>query len=221
MNRSEIRQALEGYISEVLPIVKLIDHLFRKEKEKVVVLIKELEKFCSSKEDVYDYLDYVIEYIDNLNKFFKQQGRGVIPYTKIFLFAIKEERQSEFLMERKIKGKSTSEEAKENSEDISFFHGGNLYNLVYTAKGCLFFFSASERKMVVQLANGKICDYDSYKKICKKKKENPVGRIFIYNKIKDFKEKTEAQAAYSIYIRQERAKLARRRNKKKSSHGRH
>ena len=66
---------------------------------------------------------------------------------------------------------------------------------------------------MVNYPDGSIVSYVQYKKQCVENNKKYIGRVYIYKQLKKAKEMDDIQKAYTIYVRQERAKLARRKNK--------
>ncbi len=223
MTKFEIRKIIERYLMEVVGIPTIAGSIIHDEFVVINALSKKLSEVFHSEEKVNGYLDYVADYLDSLNKYIKKKGGGRIPYTKIFKFAIKTKILSEFLMQTKIEEKRKKDiagfddyEDEKSVEDFSVPYKGEDYLFLYSKNSLMFFFSVKKRQVVVQLPSGNIRNYDDYKKLCEKKRKKVVGRVFLYKTIGNIKSKTDCQQGFLLYIRQERAKIARRKEKKRT-----
>jgi len=139
-------------------------------------------------EDVNRYLNQTLEYIANLNKYFKKQGGYLMPYAKVFHFANKDERLSEFLFDVNVKKKKMkpsgeeleiagfSDEAQKESDAIeSVVFKDEMYTLIHRTKISGFYFSPVTRKVIVKTSKKKLVVYSLYASMCKKK-----GNRYIY-----------------------------------------
>ena len=95
MKFSEVRKKMVVYIRDISFLS--VDGIIKKNEDR----IKELSKVLSVKlnfiDEVDEYLDYIIDYIDNTNKYFKRKGKGKIPYSLLFTFANYDDKFSEFV----------------------------------------------------------------------------------------------------------------------------
>jgi len=233
MKKKDVRNIFKEYISDLSGSSESSLIVDRNKKIIDELCIKALKNF-KDKNQIEEYLDFVVEYIKGLNKFFVKKKRSKISYTKLFNFANKDERISEFIVNKKI---SSKKEEKENEKDIAGFSsiqddneeildmsslsiksGGFIYKFIWIENGIMFFFSVERREILVQFIDGKIMSYVSYKKKFKKNKFTSnkfVGRVALFRKVSEFEKKTDTMQAFLIYIRQERAKVARRKFKKR------
>lgn len=234
MKKKDIRKILRNYLSDLSGNEKS-EFIFIRDKKIVDELcIKIINKF-ENEEQIEEYLDFVVNSIKGLNEFFAKKKRAKISYTRLFSFANKDDRISEFFVNKEI---SSRKEEKENEKDIAGFSleqsneeeilemsslkvGVNnfVYRFLWTEHGVMVFFSPEKREIVVQLLSGKIMTFSSYKKNFKKDNSISykfIGKMYLFRKISEFSKKTDVMHAFLIYIRQERAKIARRKFKKRS-----
>ena len=177
-------------------------------------LAKKLSKSLSNEEEVEEYLTYVLEYIDELNKFFAKKKQGRVPYSKVFAFANKDERLSEFLFDKGAKKKlskvpkpseldiagfdGNEEESKENKDII---YDNEIYGWIYSSNIRNFFFSPVVNKIVVQDINsGELFSYSFYRKVAKKKGKHYIRKSKIYKALRG-KDGSEAIVAFKAYMR--------------------
>jgi len=234
MKKKDIRNVFRGYLSDLSGSGK-IEFIIDRDKKVINELCIKVLKNFENKEQIEEYLDFVVEYIKGLNKFFVKKKRSRISYTRLFNFANKDERISEFFINKSIRNKK---EIEENKKDIAGFSStqddneeilemsslsikfeGEIYKFIWIENGIMFFFSPVKREIVVQFLGGKIITFNSYKKnfkIDNSISHKFVGRMVLFKKISRFDKKTDTMHAFLIYIRQERAKIARRKFQKRN-----
>ena len=224
MKPLEVRKKMVLYIRDISFLS--VDGIIKKNEEKIEDLSKILSFKLNSIDEVDEYLDYIIDYIDNTNKYFKKEGKGKIPYSLLFTFASYESKLSEFIFDKSVERKKkedpglagiTSNGESDNLKDFSVSFRENNYDFIYTEKGQFFFFSVATRRIVVQLSNGKIVSFKRFKKICKEKSIPQVRLATIYNKVKKIDDKSDVMRSFIIYFEQMRIKIGRRKNKKRTS----
>ena len=231
MKTFEIEKAIRGYINEVAPNSEIALRILNKEKTRIEELSRKLSKIFNKSEEVDNYLDDIVEIIENLNKFFKKKGSGRVSFSNILKFANKDERISDFILDRAIAEKRNGKMGKEeriagfdikNDDDnlagYSVPFKGKDYSFIFLSGSYMFLFSPVTRKVVVQVSGGLVESYLSYKKRCEDNEENPIGKLLIYKELRKIGNFSDIQKMFMIYIRQERAKIARRNNKKRTIH---
>ena len=184
-------------------------------KYKTVIydLAKKLRGVFRTEKEIVEYLDHILEHMDNLNKFFKRNRKGSVPFSMIFVFANKDERLSSFLMEKnfskKNEGKhydemagfeSSEQEKSLEPDSFSVYFKKIRYDFLVASGVNLFFFSPKKQKMAVQLENGKMVSFNDYLKAKKKKKLKPIGRLKLFKKICGKKEKTKTEKLFCSYV---------------------
>lgn len=224
MKSSEVRKKMVVYIRDISFLS--VDGIIKKNEDKIKDLSKMLASKLNSLDEVDEYLDYIIDYIDNTNKYFKREGKGKIPYSLLFTFASYDEKFSEFIFNKDVDKKkkedpglagTTSKEGPDDLKDFSISFKDNDYNFIYTEKGKFFFFSVITRRVVVQLSNGKVVSFKKFKKICREKRISQVRLAAIYNKVKKVDGKSDAMRSFEVYFKQMRSIIGRRRNTKRTS----
>ena len=231
MKKIEIKKFIRKYLSD-LSSKRSGDGLIEKHKKSFLSLTKTFRKRFSSPGEIEEYFEYVLVHIDNLNEFFKKQGRTLIPYSRLLIFAAKEELLDGFFLQKGIESrrKTTApmlagleEIGNKEVDDLSnlcISMGGEDYYCFYDELGFLFFFSVAARKVLVQIPGGRTLSYLKYKKRCRKRREPLVTRSKMFKKIKSLEKKSDTMIAFQIYIRQEKAKIARRKLTQRSRHSR-
>lgn len=224
MKPSEVRKRMISYIRDISFLS--VDGIIRKNEDKIKGLSKVLSSKLDSIDEIDEYLDYIIDYIDNTNKYFKRTGKGRIPYSLLFTFASYEDKLSEFIFNKNVEemkrkdpglaGVATSE-GSDSLEDFSISFKGNDYDFIYTEGGRFFFFSPVTKRIVAQLFGGKILSLKQFKRLCKNKKIPRVTLTTMYNKVRKVDDKSDAMKSFEIYFRQMRAKVDRRKNKERTS----
>jgi len=158
-----------------------------------------LAKVIIKDEDIEVYLNSVLEYIDGLNKFFaKQKNRSRIPYSKLLSFANKDERISEFILEKGLKKKISStiksfqEEVdmagftyKNEDEEASIIFDNEVYTKIYETMEKGFFFSPITNALIVRISDNKTVTYSKYRELAKKNKIKYLRKREIYNRLRD------------------------------------
>jgi len=224
MKSSEIRKKMEVYIKDISFLS--VDGIIKKNKDKIKDLSEVLSVKLNSIDEVDEYLDYIIDYIDNTNNYFKREGKGKIPYSLLFTFASYEDKLSEFIFNRDIRKKKnedpglagvTSKESSDNLKDFSIFFKNDDYDFIHTEDGKFFFFSIITRKVIVQLSNGKVVSFKKFKKICREKRIPQIRLATIYNKVKKIEDKSDTMKSFETYFKQMRVIIAGRKNKKRTS----
>lgn len=218
MKSSEVRKRMVVYIRDISFLS--VDGIIKKNEEKIKDLSEMLCSKLDSLDEVDEYLDYIIDYIDNTNQYFKKEGKGKIPYSLLFTFANYEDKFSEFLFNKNVEKKKkdpgiagvTSTEGSDNLKDFSISFEDNDYDFICTERGAFFFFSTVTRRIVVQLLNGKVISFRNFKKKLPK-----VRLAALYNKVKKADDKNNAMKSFEIYFKQMRIKVDRRRSKKRTS----
>lgn len=219
MNSLQVRKKIITYIKDIS--FMSADGIIKKNKKEIKSLSETLSSKMSKISEVDEYLDYIVDYIDNLNRFFKKEKRkGKVPYSSMLMFANKDERFSEFLFNREMEIKKkiedpglagvNSTEESNNLKDFSISFKGNDYDFIHTEKGNFFFFSIVDRKVVIQLSNGKIVSFKGYKKICKEKEISGIKLKALYSKVKKVADKNDAMKSFEIYFKRMRTKIDRR-----------
>jgi len=147
-----------------------------------------LADVLSKESEVDEYLNNTLVYIDELNKYFAKQKRGRVPYSKLFVFANKDERISEFLVDKGMKKKLSKNsemelagfdgETEEDSPDI--IYENEVYGSIYSTKNRNIFFSPAVNKLVVQYPDGKVLSYSLYVRKAKKKNKKYIKLSKIY-----------------------------------------
>ena len=223
MERKEIKDILKNFLS-IVSMSKLSKDFWKSKKKIINELSKKLLKKKLTAENIEEYLNYVIKEMDELNVYFKKNGRSPISYSNILNFANKYERLSSFLLGEGIKKKITKEKpARELAgfdlpveeidplkefRKLSFSHKGESYGFIYKGEEGIYFFSTETRKILVQDFRGKIFSYNEFKKY--KKGVKLPTTLEIYRTIKKFSSKSVAMTSFLIYVRQEKAKLRRK-----------
>ncbi len=217
MKPPEVRKKLVLYIKDISFLS--VDGIIKKNKEKIKDLSEMLCVKLDSLDEVDEYLDYIIDYIDNTNQYFKREGKGKIPYSSLFTFANYDDKFSEFLFNKSIEKKKDpgiagviSTEGPDNLKDFSISFENNDYDFICTEKGVFFFFSIVTRRIVVQLLNGKVVSFRNFKK-----KFPKVRLAALYNKVKKDEDKSDTMRSFEIYFKQMKAKVDRGRKKKRTS----
>jgi len=178
-----------------------------------------LSKVLSKESEVDEYLNNTLVYIDDLNKYFAKQGRGKVPYSKLFVFANKDERISEFLVDKGLKKKllkasgielaGFDSEVGEDSPDI--IYEDEVYGSIYSLKNRGIFFSPAVNKLVVQYPDGKVLSYSLYRKKAKKKNRKYIKLSRIYKVLLD-KDKNSTMEAFQGRMRYLFAKNRKKKN---------
>jgi len=180
MKENEVVEDCLGFMKDISPFFSR--DLERKWREAFVPLGNKICNLVKTEEDVSEYLNSVLFYIDDLNKFFaKKKGGGRIPYSRLPQFAIKEERISDFFLDKEVRKKLSRKKAgmagfenslgNERYQDLSVIFENEVYSLIYSSNVNRFFFSPVVNKVVVQGSNGKIVSYSRYRKERKKKRK--------------------------------------------------
>jgi hypothetical protein len=139
-------------------------------------LSKKLAKAFSTEEQVDEYLMFVLNEINDLNKFFARKNRAPVPYSRLFAFANKDERLSSFLFDSGVKKKFFNNEEESSGIDVAGFNSSqvkdddvtiiykdDVYGCVYVSSKRTFFFSSAVNRLIVQKhSNGKILQYKKY-----------------------------------------------------------
>lgn len=225
MKSSEVRKRMVVYIRDISFLS--VDGIIKKNEDKIKDLSEMLSSKLSSLDEVDEYLDYIIDYIDNTNKFFKKEGKGKIPYSLLFTFANYDDKFSEFIFNKDVHKKKKEDpglagvthdkSGSDNLQDFSISFKNNDYDFIYTEKGEFFFFSAITKKVVVQLPNGNVVSFKKFGKLCKEKGIPQVKLAAIYNKVKKIDGKSDTMQFFEIYFKQMRIKVDKRKDKKRSS----
>ena len=219
MKPSEVRKKLVLYIKDISFLS--VDGIISKNKDKIESLSETLSSKLSSIDEVDEYLDYIIDYIDNTNKYFKREGKGKLPYSLLFTFANYDDKLSEFIFNKAVYKRKkedpglagvTSTEGSDDLKNFSISFEDNDYDFICTEGGAFFFFSTVTRRIVVQLLSGKTVSFRNFKK-----KFPKVRLAALYNKVKKTEDKSDTMKSFEIYFRQMRAKLDRGRHKKRTS----
>jgi hypothetical protein len=132
-----------------------------------------LAKYFDTEKEIDDYLNYMLEEIDRLNAYWKTQGGHRLPYTSVFSFANKEERLSEYLLDKGISKKRDGKKDDEgnvlagtDSEDDetgSVIFKDDVYTEFYRTKVRAFYFSSVTSEVVVQnLSTEKVISFHKY-----------------------------------------------------------
>jgi hypothetical protein len=179
-------------------------------KDTLKELSEKLSKKFNTEQEVKNYLDYVLEYMDGLNKFFAKKGSGYVPYSKLFQFANKDERLSEYLFDlgvhKKFSKKNSGIEIaghvaeEEEDDEINIIFENEIYSQIYASSSKGFFFSSAINSFLVRNSNGKMRSYKQYKK-------RAVKKGIYYTKLNEIYKalsggiRTEAMDSFLIYIR--------------------
>ena len=151
--------------------------------------------YLKTPEDVEGYLNFILRYIDSLNKFFKKKKSGYIPYSRMLHHAKKKEKIMEYLFDVGAKKKLSHKEDKEYQGDITlagFHYEGNeedassgiviykenVYHYIYNSSAYVFFFNKDS--LIVQASTGRIRTYSGYKKRALRKNKKFIKRAVIY-----------------------------------------
>ena len=167
-----------------------------------------LSKVLSKEQEIDEYLNSILEYIDGLNQFFaKQPEKSRIPYSKLLTFANKDERISGFLLDKGLKKKlSTSSgidvagydsEDEEEAEDI--IYDNEVYEYLYSLNNRKFFFSPVINKVAVQYPSKKIISYSLYRRKARKKGKKYIKLVTLHRALSHEKQ-TEIQKAFQKHI---------------------
>lgn len=189
-------------------------------------LVKVSKRFVSSK--ILDaYLTYVINYIAELNSFFKKERKSLISYSRLLSFACKDDRINEFLFNsdamKKTENRSdaefpglaghkfTEKDLKASGGYASFVHGGEVYEKIYAEGKIILFFSPITRKILVTIkGSDDLIFYHSYSKESRKRGLEYVKIGKVFKSLKRQKEKSVTISAFLIHIRQQLAKSRRK-----------
>jgi len=222
LKKKKIKNTIRKYIKD-LSKGGSGDAIVEKHKQKFFLLAKSILQRFSSYKDVEEYLEHVLSHIDGLNEYFKAQGsRSKIPYSKLIVFAVKDELLDEFLLQKGIESRKkdtvpmlagleeSGDAEADNLSSLCISSGGNDYYCIYEHIGFFFFFSAVTRKILVQIPGGKTLSFKKYQNRCKKRGELFATRVKLFKRIRKSKNKSDSMIAFQIYIRQEKAKIARR-----------
>jgi hypothetical protein len=211
MKSERVRRLLSRFLKDISPLS--IKELEKKYGDIADELSVKLAKTLSTEKEIEEYLEFIILEIDSLNKFFKTQNRGRIPYSKLFTFANKDERISSFLFDKGISKKLIKKSSYGNSMDIAGFsyeeckeddvvliYKNDVYGCIYTSSQNSFLFSSAVNKLIVQNSKGKICSYKKYVSSSKKKKRKYISLKTIFNSIKKNKTNESSLAFKLFYI---------------------
>ena len=203
MTASEVRKILLQFMAEIshTPIKNLADKLSAVLDE----LSEKLSKVFKDKKEIEDYLDHIIEYIDDLNRFFKKQRRGSVPYSRLFNFANKEDRIEEFLFDKGIKRLRSADsdvdmagyDGVEGYSPINVLYCNEMYGWIYSSSKRKFFYSPAVNRIAVQNKKGEVISYVKYRKSLKGKKYIKIRDIL--KKVKAIKNKSEDMKAFCAY----------------------
>ena len=215
-----VRFLVEKYLEEVSPRTK--DGILRDYSEYLEELCSMLSKTFEKEERVYEYLDYVAEDMANFNKKLRAEGSGIVPYSKIIIFASKSTRLDSFLftieMEKRIDSKKGEvgmagrKAGEDNSDDsvISVQHRGNDYDLLEARDGMMFFFSPSTSKVLVQMLSGRVVFHSEYRKKCLEKGVKYITRLEIHKSVRKIENRTVVMINFNNMMRH---KIHKARNK--------
>jgi len=190
MSPEKVKRLLFEFMRDVYP--GSIKDLQNKWEHILEELEEKLSKSLSSKEEVNEYLSDTLQYIDNLNDFFAKKKSGKIPYSKIFIFANKDERLAEFLFSKGLKKKlleKDSEMAGFSSEGkdecLNMIFKNEVYGFIYSSSaGKKFYFSPAVNRLIVQFSNGEVFSYSEYRRKKQKRKKTYLKMKTLYKKLK-------------------------------------
>jgi hypothetical protein len=224
MHKKKIKFIIQKYLNVVLD-KKVINNIFKVQRKLINELSDKLSDNFDCEKSLNDYLDFIYEYIEGLNEYFKKEKKGRVSYSKILVFANKDEKISEFLMDRALSTKKHKNNKSiagfdnandSENEDLSGFSvpfKNKICYFIFEKEGFIFCYNMEIEKLVVYFPDGSIYSYKKYKKYCLNNNKKYIGRIYIYNQLRNRKDLTDIQKSYNIYIRQERARIARRKIK--------
>jgi len=209
MKENEVVEDCLGFMKDISPFFSR--DLERKWREAFVPLGNKICNLVKTEEDVSEYLNSVLFYIDDLNKFFaKKKGGGRIPYSRLPQFAIKEERISDFFLDKEVRKKLSRKKAgmagfenslgNERYQDLSVIFENEVYSLIYSSNVNRFFFSPVVNKVVVQGSNGKIVSYSRYRKERKKKRKKHIRLSYIYKIISREEKVSDVIEYFKVYV---------------------
>ena len=177
MTPLKVRRVLCKFMIEVAPgPVNELESIW---KETLTELSRKLSKKFKTVNEVEEYLDHTIEYIEGLNNFFvTQKKKSRIPYSKLFQFANKDERLSEYFFDKGVQKKFSKRDRgleiaghtmTEEEEEISIIFEDEVYSQIFASNTKGFFFSSIVNSLIVRNSKGKIVSYKEYKKSAIKK----------------------------------------------------
>lgn len=213
MKKSEVIDSISRFVKEFSGLDFLSD--------KAGILDEvagKIYKLVNTEKDVRDYLDFVMNAIDDLNGLFAKEGKRPIPYSRILNFAKNDTRIANFTFSKGMKKKRDGEvpvgmaginspEEQVDNSDISY--DGVPYEELVVIGNLRFFFSPFSRKVIVH--NGKkMMSYADYYKPLKKKNKKYIKKGDLIKEIKNQDISSDVAISYDIYIRQVRAKIKRK-----------
>jgi len=186
-----------------------------------------LSKLFSKEREVDDYLNYILAYIDDLNKYFAKEKKGRVPYSQLFNFANKDERISEFLFDRGAEkklsksssGRMAGFDSEDEEEDDDIIFGNEVYSYIYSFEGKKFFFSPVINEVAVKPPKGKTISYLLYKRNGRKYRGTYLKLSSIHRALRN-KQNTESIKAFvkymnSVFARNKARRYEARKTKKK------
>lgn len=211
MKPKKVRKTLYKFMVEIAPgPTKDLEVIW---KDTLDELSKKLSKKFKTEQEVENYLDYVLEYIGGLNEFFAKKNSGYVPYSKLFQFANKDERLSEYLFDRGVRKKFLKKNSgmdiagyaieEEEDNEINIIFEDEIYSQIYASGSNGFFFSSAINSFLVRGFNGEMQSYKQYKQkaIRKGKYYTKLSKIY---KALSSGTRTEAMDSFLVYIKDRR-----------------
>lgn len=221
MTPGKVENELKKFITSILFTREAVKNLMDSQSETISELGVKLSKVLNKKEEVEEYLDFVIDEMESYRTF----AKGSIPYSKLFYFANKDKRISEFLMDKKIseKRKTKITDMAGLDEDIENFCindaeteiKGRTYGCIHVEDNHIFWFNPENRKVMVQLPSGEIVSNKEYVKKSKNENSNYIRLAKIFKKIKHEDRKGHYLVSFLIYWKQRRTKRKKQNEKGK------
>ena len=224
MKSEKVKRLLLEFLRDIT--IFPADDLGEKYDDILSELSGKLSNLFKKKEEVYEYLDFVLKEIDELNRFFsKKEGGRKVPYSSLFFFANKNERISKFAFEKGAEKKASESSGFKRGVDIAGFdseedngddqvvtiYKDDVYGLIYSSSKNHFLFSAAAGKTIVQSLSGKISSYLDYARKQKEKHKKFIKLKVIYYSIIRKNKANESSVAFKSFYEK---KLKEKKNKK-------
>lgn len=204
---AKVEQLLFKFMADISSVPA--DDLKIKWKEVLSELGVKLSKVLSKETEIEEYLNSILLCIDDLNQYFIKQGKNRIPYSKLFAFANKDERISEFLVDKGLRKKISKTlgiklagfDDEIEKETLNVIYKDEIYEHIYSVGNRKFFFSPIVNRVVVQSPKGKIISYFLYKRKFKKRTGAHLSLSRIYRDLLYEGNKSETIKAFQKYMK--------------------
>ena len=210
MTKVIIRQAIINYMDDIMHSPP---KNWKTQWKKVIDETTEvLDGKFKTPEEVDQYLGFILEYIDGLNRFFAKKKMGRIPYSKLLHHAKKPEKITDFMFDMGAKKKLSKESDDvdvnpditlagfrfrdgDNTKELSIVvFKENVYHYIYSNKVNMFYFLDGE--VIVRDSLGKIRTYKAYKARAIRKNKMYTKLLTIYKSIEVITKKTDSMGDF-------------------------